>query len=259
MAAWDAQFRDNHRQFLPHVFGALCGPCSDWQTQHEPGQPSLSASVRAAVVETAMVGRAIVTKVVAVDQEGGTADKGRRPVEPRVPPPVWLGVGIQGDWLWRQRIDLLRQSGRIHRDLPTAIGLSAGLADGLSRLPFNPDLRGEVAAILKVRLCLDESCVRRVRGSLPDTARQNQHHGDDQKGMRTSISRNEAGLSRAAVGRHSKASIWRHTRRLLFERQRRRTAPRANAGTVWRSTSAFQLIYDSMCPLPQSLSGMAAR
>jgi hypothetical protein len=146
-----------------------------------------------------MVGRTIVMETMVMGtvkttgQEDRTADKQRRPIEPRVPPVVWLGVGIQVDRLWRQRVDLLRQSRCIQRDLPAAIGLLARLPDGLSRLPLNRDLRGELAAILKGRLYRDECCVRRARGNLPDTARQDQHHCDTQKGMRTSISRSEAG------------------------------------------------------------------
>jgi len=126
------------------------------------------------------------------DQDDRTAD----PIEPRVPPVVRLGVGIEGDHLWRQRVDLLRQSRRIHRDLPAAIGLSARLPDGLSGLPSNRDLRGEIAAILKGRLCWNECCVRRAWGDLPDTARQDQQNCDTQKGMRILLSRNEAGTSR---------------------------------------------------------------
>ena len=144
---------------------------------------SPSASVRAAVVGPPLVGPAMVGPAIVMEmmvtvkttgQEDRTADK-QRPIEPRVPPVVWLGVGIQIDRLWRQRVDLLRQAGRIQRDLPAAIGLLAGLSDGLSRLPFNRDLRGELAAILKGHLRWDECCVRRARGNRPDTARQDQH------------------------------------------------------------------------------------
>jgi len=131
------------------------------------------------LVGPALVGRAIVMEMMmmvkTMGQENGTADKEQRPIEPRVPPVVWLGVGIQIDRLLRQRVDLLRQAGRIQRDLPAAIGLLAGLSDGLSRLPFNRDLRGELAAILKGHLRWDECCVRRARGNRPDTARQDQH------------------------------------------------------------------------------------
>jgi hypothetical protein len=142
-----------------------------------------------------MVGRAIVMEIMVMvktmGQEDRTADK-QRPIEPRIPPVIWLGVGIQIDRLWRQRVDLLRQSRRIQRDLPAAIGLLARLPDGLSRLPFNRDLRGELAAILKGPLCWDECCVWRARGNLPGTARQYQRYCDTQKGMRTSISRDRA-------------------------------------------------------------------
>ena len=192
------------------------------------------------MVGSAMVGPAIVMEIMAMEtvtigQEYRTADK-QRPIEPRVPPIVRLGVGIQIDGLWRQRVDLLRQSRRIQRDLPAPIRLLARLPDGLSPLAFNRHLCGEVAAILKGDLCWDECCVRRARGNLPGTARQDRHHCDTQKGMRTSISRNEGGTSRAPLGRHviPKASMWRHSRCLLFERQRRRTAPTPNAGSVWR-------------------------
>ena len=178
----------------------------------------------------------MMVMVKTTGQEDGAADK-QRPIEPWVPPVVWLGVGIQIDRLWRQRVDLLRQAGRIQSDLPAAIGLLAGLSYGLSRLPVNRDLRGELAAILKGRLCWGECCVRRTQGNLPDTARQDQQHCDTQKGMRTSISRRRE-LSRASTSRrHSipKASILRHSRCLLLERQRRWKAPTPNAGSVWRA------------------------
>ena len=160
-------------------------PFLDWSNACR----SPSASVKAAVVGPplvgpAMMGRAIVMEIMVMaktmGQEDRTADK-QRPIEPRVPPVGCLGVGIQIDRLWRQRVDLLRQAGRIQRDLPAAIGLLTGLPDGLSRLPFNRDLRGELAAIPKGRLCWDECCVRRARGNLPDTPRQDQHHCDTQK------------------------------------------------------------------------------
>ena len=159
---------------------------------------SPSASVKAAVMGPALVRRAIVMEIMVMEtvksarQKNRTADKEQRPIEPGVPPVVWLGVGIQIDRLWRQRVDLLRQSRRIQRDLPAAIGLLARLPDGLSRLPFNRDLRGELAAILKGPLCWDECCVWRARGNLPGTARQYQRYCDTQKGMRTSISRDRA-------------------------------------------------------------------
>ena len=63
--------------------------------------------------------------VKTMGQENRTADKEQRPIEPRIPPVVWLGVGVQIDRLGRQRIDLLRQSRRIQRDLPAAIRLLA--------------------------------------------------------------------------------------------------------------------------------------
>jgi hypothetical protein len=140
-----------------------------------------------------MVGRAIVMEMMMMmvkttSQENGTAYKEQRPIEPRVPPVVWLRVGIQIDRLWRQRIDLLRQAGRVQYDLPGAIRLLARLADGLSRLPFNRDLRGELAAILKGHLRWDDCCVRRARGNRPGTTRQDQYYCDTQKGTRTSIS-----------------------------------------------------------------------
>jgi hypothetical protein len=86
-----------------------------------------SASVKAAVVGPALVGRAIVMETIVMEtvktmgQKNRTADKEQRPIEPRVPPVVWLGVGIQIDRLWRQRIDLLRQARRIQHDLPAPI------------------------------------------------------------------------------------------------------------------------------------------
>jgi hypothetical protein len=142
-----------------------------------------------------MVGHAIMMEIMvmkavyATGQENRTADKERRPIEPRVPPRVRFGVRIQVDRLWRQRVDLLRQSRRIQRDLPVSIRLLARLPGGLSRLSFNRDLRGELAAILKGRLCWDKCSVRRAWWNLPGTPRQDQHHCDSQKGMRTSISR----------------------------------------------------------------------
>jgi hypothetical protein len=126
--------------------------------------------------------------VKAISHEYRIADK-QRPVEPRVPPVVRLGVGIQVHGLWRQRVDLLRQSRRIQRDLPTSIWLQARLSNGLSRLPFNRDLRGELAAVLKGRPYWRECRVRQARGNLPGTARQDQQHRDTQKGVRTSTSR----------------------------------------------------------------------
>ena len=126
-----------------------------------------------------MVGSAIVMEMMmmvkTMGQEDRTADK-QRPIEPRVPPVVRRGVGIQRDRLWRQGVDLLRQSRCIQRDLPTPIRPLARLADSLSRLPFNRDLRGELAAILKGHLCWDECCVRRAWGDLSRTTRQDQHH-----------------------------------------------------------------------------------
>jgi hypothetical protein len=139
----------------------------------------------------------VMETVKTMGQKNRTADKEQRPIEPGVPPVVWLGVGIQIDRLWRQRIDLLRQSRRVQHDLPAPISLRAHLADGLSQLPFNRDLRGELAAILKFaprrtlgQLCLDGRRVRRVRHGLPHTPHQDQHYCDTQKGTRTSISRN---------------------------------------------------------------------
>ena len=160
------------------------------------------------MVGSAMVGPGIVMEIMAMEtvtigQEYRTADK-QRPIEPRVPPIVRLGVGIQIDGLWRQRVDLLRQSRRIQRDLPAPIWLLARLPDGLSRLPFNRDLRGELAAILKGHLRWDECCVRRARGNRPDTARQDQHHCDTQKGMRTSISRNRGLVVQRQVATHTR-------------------------------------------------------
>jgi hypothetical protein len=129
--------------------------------------------------------------VDATGQEDRTADK-HWPIEPGVPPVGWLGVGIQRDRLGWQRVDLLRQAGRVQRDLPAAVGLLARLTDGLLLLSFNRDRRGELAASPKGRLRWDECGVGRTRGNGPDTARQDQYQCDAQKGMRTSISRNEA-------------------------------------------------------------------
>jgi hypothetical protein len=130
----------------------------------------------------AMVGRAIVMEMMmmvkTMGQENRTTDKEQRPIEPRVPPVVWLGVGIQRDGLRRQCVDLLRQAGRIQRDLPAPIWLLARLADGLSGLPLNRDLRGELAAILKGHLRWDDCCVRRARGNRPGTPCQDQHYCD---------------------------------------------------------------------------------
>jgi hypothetical protein len=171
-----------------------------------------SSSVRGAVVGPSMVGSArvgpaivmeIMVTVKTMGQEDRTADKQQRPIEPRVPPVVRLGVGIQIDRLWWQRVDLLRQSRCIQRDLPAPIWLLARLADGLSRLPFNRDLRGELAAILKAHPRWDERSVRRTRGNRPDTARQDKHRCNTQKGMRTSISRIEAGARAFSLKRES--------------------------------------------------------
>ena len=146
-----------------------------------------------------MPGRPFVRPVVmemmvmadTVGQEDRTADK-KRPIEPGIPPVEWLGVGIGINRLWRQRIDLLRQAGRVQRDLPAAVGLLARSADGLLLLTFNSHRHGEVAASPKGCRRWNEGRVRRVRGSGCDTARQDQYQGDTQKGTRTSISWNEA-------------------------------------------------------------------
>ena len=88
-----------------------------------------------------------------MDEENRTAKK-RRPIKPGIPPVVWLGVRIQIDRLWRQRVDLLRQTGRILRDPPAAIRLLARLPDGLLRLSSNHHLHGELVAILRSALWL---------------------------------------------------------------------------------------------------------
>ncbi|MGZ5861468.1 MAG: hypothetical protein ACXWI5_11650, partial [Croceibacterium sp.] len=161
------------------------------------------ASVKTAVPE-APVGKAtVVEPIVVMDmvktmgEENRTADKKRRPIEPGIPPVVWLGVRIQIDRLWRQRVDLLRQAGRILRDPPAAIRLLARLPDGLLRLSSDHHLHGELAAILAValrltlgRLHLGKRRVCRARRDLGRARRQGQHHCDSQKGMRISISRN---------------------------------------------------------------------
>src|SRR5262245_21277443 len=149
-----------------------------------------------------MTGLTMMTEISAMETLNATiheyriADK-QRPIEPGVPPVVRLRVGIQIHGLGRHRVDLLRQSRRIQPDLPTPVWLLARLSDGLSWLPFNRDLHGELAAVLKGRLCWDECCVQRARGNLPDTARQDQHHCDTQKGVRTSASRRRE-LNRAS-------------------------------------------------------------
>ena len=151
-----------------------------------------------ALVTDTMVMEAVKT----MDQKNRTADKERRPIEQGIP--VWLGVGIQGvgigiqtDRLGRQRVDLLRQAGRIQRDLPAAIELLARYPGGVLRLPSNRHLRGEVAAILNValrcslgHLCWAGRCVHCARRDLPRTPRQDRQCRDTQKGTRTSISRN---------------------------------------------------------------------
>src|SRR5437016_1291313 len=93
----------------------------------------------------------VMEAVKTVGQENRTANKERWPIEQGIPV-VLLGIGIQTDRLWRQRIDLLRQAGRIQRDLPAAIRLPARLPNGLSRLSFDRHLHGELAAILKGHL-----------------------------------------------------------------------------------------------------------
>ena len=145
-----------------------------------------------------MAGRPFVRPVVmemmvmanTVGQEDRTADK-KRPIEPGVPRVEWLGW-IRINRLWRQRVDLLRQAGRVHRDLPAAVGLLARLTDGLLLAPFNGDRCGELAASPGSKLRWDERRVRRAWGNWPAAGRQDRHQGDTQKGMRTSISRNEA-------------------------------------------------------------------
>src|ERR1700704_3875054 len=112
---------------------------------------------KATMVEPIMVMEMVKT----MGEENRTADKERRPIEPGIPPVVWLGVRIQIGRLWRQRVDLLRQAGRILRDLPAAIPLPARLPDGLLRLSSNHHLRGERAAIVRfaLRLTLGHLCL----------------------------------------------------------------------------------------------------
>jgi hypothetical protein len=100
---------------------------------------------KATVVEPIMVMEMVKT----TGEENRTADKKRRPIEPGIPPVVWHGVRIQIDRLWRQRVDLLRQAGRILRDPPAAIRLLARLPDGLLRLSSDHHLHGELVAILR--------------------------------------------------------------------------------------------------------------
>jgi hypothetical protein len=133
----------------------------------------------------AIVMESMVIETVTMGQENRASDKEQRPIEPRIP--VVL-LRIQTDRLWRQRVGLLRQAGRVQRDLPVAIRLLACLPDGLSLLAFNRHLHGELAAILKRRLCWDECHIRRVRGNLSSTSLQDEHHYERQKGKRTSIS-----------------------------------------------------------------------
>lgn len=138
----------------------------------------------------AMVGRAIVPETMMVKargQEDRATDK-PRPIEPGVPPVGWLGIRIRIDRLWRQRVNLLRQAGRVQRNLPTAIGLLARLTGGLLLLSFNHDLHGELAASPEGHLRRGECSIGRARGNRADTARQEQRQRGTQKGMRTSIS-----------------------------------------------------------------------
>jgi hypothetical protein len=139
----------------------------------------------------------VMETVKTMGQKNRTADKEQRPIEPGIPPVVWLGVRRQIDRLWRQRVDLLRQAGRILRDPPAAIRLLARLPDGLLRLPSNHHLHGELAAIRRSalwltlgHLCLVGRWVCRARRDLRRTRRQDQHSCDTQKGTRISISRN---------------------------------------------------------------------
>jgi hypothetical protein len=161
--------------------------------------------VKTAVPETAMGKATMVEPIMVMDmvktmgQENRTADKKRRPIEPGIPPVVWLGVRIQMDRLWRQHVDLLRQAGRILRDPPAAIRLLARLPDGLLRLPSNHHLHGELVAILRFalrltsgHLCLGRRRVCRARRDLRRARRQDQHPCDTQKGTRISISRNRS-------------------------------------------------------------------
>jgi len=57
----------------------------------EPAMP------KATMVEPIMVMEMVKT----MDEENRTADKGRRPIEPGIPPIVWLSIRIQIDRLWR--------------------------------------------------------------------------------------------------------------------------------------------------------------
>jgi hypothetical protein len=149
--------------------------------------------VKATMVEPIMVMEMVKT----MGEENRTADKERRPIEPGIPPVVWLGVRRQIDRLWRQRVDLLRQAGRILRDPPAAIRLLARLPNGLLRLSSNHHLYGELVAILRSALWLTLGHLRlggrqvcRARRDLRRARRQDQHHCDTQKGTRISISRN---------------------------------------------------------------------
>jgi hypothetical protein len=142
------------------------------------------------MVEPAVVMEAVKT----MGHENRTADEERWPIEQGIPG-VLPGVGRQADRLRRQRIDLLRQAGRIHRDLPGAIRPLTRLADRLLRLSGNHHLHGERAAIPKSipgrsHLCWGQCRVRRGRRDLSLTPRRDQHRCDTQKGMRTSSSCN---------------------------------------------------------------------
>ena len=136
-----------------------------------------AATVRAATVRAAMIRAATVMETVTLGQENRTSDKEQRPVEPRVPV-ILLGIRVQADRLWRQRVDLLRQTGSIQRYLATAMRLPTRLPDGLLFLALNRHLHGELAAILK---SWDECSVRCVRGNLPDAPRHDRHHADTQR------------------------------------------------------------------------------
>src|SRR5690242_11205936 len=106
----------------------------------------MKAAVKTTMVKAAtMESMKVMEMVEATGEEDRPPDKGR-PIEPGIP--VWLGVLIQMDRLRRQRVDLLRQAGRILGDPPAAIGLLACPPGGLLLLSSNRHRGAEFAAVL---------------------------------------------------------------------------------------------------------------
>ena len=115
------------------------------------GKTAVETPMGKATVVEAMMEPVVVEMMKAIGEEDRSTDKERWPIEPGVPI-VRVGVRIDIDRLRRQCVDLLRRTGRILRDPPSAIRLLAGLPDSLLRLSSDHHLSGELTAILRIAL-----------------------------------------------------------------------------------------------------------